>query len=87
MFFGNKFDPVTGGRGDGDSNKLEVGMHVESVFFPETAPEGTYKFFVVPFDIREEADEWNLRVVVEGMEVDLYQGTGMSTTFEYVRSL
>jgi hypothetical protein len=87
LFFGYKFDPVSGGRIEGDTNQLVFGMHVESVFFPETAPEGTYKFYVVPFNIRGEADEWDLQVVVEGMEVDLYQGTGMSVTFEYERSL
>jgi hypothetical protein len=85
LFFGTKFDPVSGGTVGEDTNQLEFGMHVENIFFPDTAPEGAYMFFVVPFNIRDEADNWTIGVFVDGMEAQSVQGSGMSITFEYVR--
>jgi hypothetical protein len=42
-------------------------------------------FFVVPFNIRDEPDEWTLTVFVDGVEVESFMGTGSSISFDYNR--
>jgi hypothetical protein len=83
LFFGNPFDPVSGGQVGEDTNQMENNVHVENIFFPSSAPDGTYTFFVAPFNIRNEPDEWTITIFLEGMEVQSFQGSGMSNTFEY----
>lgn len=85
IFFGNTFDSTSGGRLGEDTNQGSFGMHVENVFFPSRAPDGTYRFYAIPFNTRGQPDQWTLTVYVDGMEVATYLGTGMSATFEYER--
>jgi hypothetical protein len=85
IFYGNPFDPITGGRIGEDTNQDGDGFHVENIFFPDRAPSGAYMFFVVPFNIRDEPDKWTLTVFVDGVEVESFMGTGPSISFDYNR--
>ena len=78
---GNVFDPVSGGMIGQNTNQLYYGMWVENTYFPATAPPGVYTFYVVPFIIRGTPDTWTLAVYVDGMQVQVHQGTGMSPMF------
>lgn len=81
--FNNQFDPVTGGRMGEDTNQLEFGNHIENTYFPERAPEGIYRFYQIPFNIRGEEDTWTMTVYVDGVGSVTVTGTGLSDTFTF----
>lgn len=84
LFFGNKEDPVSGGQVGANTNQLDYGIHIENIFFPSNAPEGTYTFYVVPFNMRNESDEWTITTILDGKAIESVQGSGISDAFEYV---
>ena len=79
----NPTDPVTGGKVGEETNQLEFGRHIESTFFPESTPDGTYRFFQIPFNIRDTPDFWLMTIFVDGLAVQTVTGVGLSDTFEF----
>jgi hypothetical protein len=84
IFFGNRNDVESGGTFGEDPNQTKDGFNVENTFFPDTAPAGTYFFFVAPFNVRGEADVYTLTVNVNGMDILSFSGIGASSTFEFI---
>ena len=83
IYFGNTFDPVTGGRLGEDPNQDGFGMHVENIYWPDTAPPGIYEFFVVPFNQVGDADTWTVTIFGLQQEIGSSSGTGISETFTF----
>ena len=87
IFFGNDFDPSSGGRFGEDSSQDSFGFHVENIYFPtDGAPTGAYTYFVLSSATRGVgADIWTVTIAENGEEVERQSGIGDSRDFTYFR--
>jgi len=84
IYYGNDYDEASQGQLDGDDIPHgEVGSYVEHIYFPldGSAPAGTYEYFIHDFSQSGEADNWNLAVITNGIQMQSHAGSGDSSRF------
>lgn len=86
IYWGNRFDSVSGGRLDIDQVPLPGSNdeHVENIVFPDSGgPPGVYTFGVDAFSIRGAPDSWKLEVYENESVQAVYTGTGNGGLFSF----
>eukprot|EP00980_Cylindrotheca_fusiformis_P017915 scaffold5688_cov104-Cylindrotheca_fusiformis.AAC.1 len=81
----NRFDAISGGRFSSDRDQSDLGLHVETVYFPDVG--GSMKFSVksVTTNGNGGLERWNLAVYEGDSVVQQYIGFGDSRDYYYQR--
>ena len=87
IWYANTFDPISGGELDQDDIPNATARWVENIYFPRdgSAPTGEYTFFVVGYNVYDEADNYDLSVWEGDTRVFFITGGGLQTGEESSR--